>query len=146
MGSKVILLCIALSAVQAVHAQIWEFGVDNLPTAIVVSVFKGSFTLFQKEQKIQLIVPPCHILTYVNVEVNNFFSTPEVHYNTQTHVVTITYSLLQLSPSRFTIIAKGVVQNGCNVQRQQQLPPAQQAPPQGRQGPRPIQHGSYRQY
>ncbi|XP_022829657.1 uncharacterized protein LOC111358662 [Spodoptera litura] len=145
MGSKVILLCIALSAVHAVHAQIWEFGVDTLPAAIIVSVYKGSFTLFQKEQKIQLIVPPCHVLTYVNVEVNNFFSTPKVHLNKDTYVVTITYSLLQLSPSRFTIVAKGVAQNGCNVQQQHSVPPPQQAQ-QNMVGPRPVQQSSYRHY
>ncbi|KAF9416259.1 hypothetical protein HW555_006333, partial [Spodoptera exigua] len=87
MGSKVLLFCIAILAVHAVHARVWEFGADDKPAAIVVASYKGRFSLFEKEQKIQLIIPQCFILTYVNVEVNNRISSPTVQLNSQTNVV-----------------------------------------------------------
>ncbi|KAJ8725213.1 hypothetical protein PYW07_016171 [Mythimna separata] len=105
----------SLSAIQIVSAQVWEFGADNVPTAILVTRYPGKFSFFQKEQSVQLTVPQCHVITFVKVEVSNYISNPAVFYNHNTHTITLKYKYWQYSPSTYVILAKGVRQPDCHI-------------------------------
>lgn len=68
MGSQAILLfCVGLSAIQTVFGQLWEFGVDNVPTAVVISKYHGEFSFFQKEQHVQLTVSKIKLFYYMTL-------------------------------------------------------------------------------
>lgn len=57
MGSqKLLVVGIALSVVQIVRGQVWQFGADNNPAAVVISNYQGHFTLLDREQSVKLIV------------------------------------------------------------------------------------------
>ncbi|KAJ8727187.1 hypothetical protein PYW08_015584 [Mythimna loreyi] len=145
MGSQAILLIyLGLSVIQVVSGQLWEFGTDNLPTALLTTRYHGQFSFFQKQQHIQLIVPECHVVTFVRVQVENRISNPRVYYNYLTNTVTLTYKFWQYSPSTYVILAKAVRQPHCFSPAAGPPPRLQlgrfpaQPPPQLAQPPPPL--------
>uniref|UniRef100_A0A2A4JLM4 Uncharacterized protein n=1 Tax=Heliothis virescens TaxID=7102 RepID=A0A2A4JLM4_HELVI len=113
----------------------WEFGADRIPDAAIVSEIHGKFSIFEKTQHINLVVPPCRVITFVKVTINNYISKPSVHYDQYKNVVTIEYGLWQFSPSTYDILAKGAWIPGCNPDPTTTKNPTQVPPEQVTQGP-----------
>nr|XP_053599722.1 uncharacterized protein LOC128669171 [Plodia interpunctella] len=110
-----IVVVLAILHIGKCTVQYFEFGVDA-PVDRVIKTIEGNMGL-QKTKIIPLDIPPCYIVTYVKVIVDNWFSTPKVDFDSKTNTVTISYTLLANDISHYTIIVKGYKDPNCFLSR-----------------------------
>ncbi|XP_037302512.1 uncharacterized protein LOC119188454 [Manduca sexta] len=78
-------------------------------------------TQTQKYRSVNLPVPECMEIIYVQVEVENDFTTPEVKYNWTTTTVAINYKKSQKSTSYYDIVARAIKDKDCGGSTHKEL-------------------------
>ncbi|KAG6453535.1 uncharacterized protein LOC115445713 [Manduca sexta] len=112
MGRFIFLFFSSLLYGQISEGAIWEHG-EDLEGSKIISEITGQMTIKQKTRQLTFNVPKCMQIIYVRADISNDVSTPAIHFNKHSNIVTIHYKPVDKSVCQYKVTAKAITDKKC---------------------------------